>query len=248
MSTRISVSIVMPAYNAVRHIEAVIGRVPDDIWPHIESFWIIDDGSSDGTAALIDNLAVKQPVIKPVHFRENRGYGSAVREGLRRCGMDGCEYAVCLHSDGQYAPESLPDLLRKAEADSVDILQGSRIASGTALSGGMPLYKYIAGKALTFFENIVFGLSMTDYHSGYLCYSRQALEKIDFDRLSTSFDFDLEVLASARARGLKIEEMPIPTRYADETSHLNPVTYGLRVLGIMAGYKMGKYRSTGGTS
>jgi hypothetical protein len=123
-----------------------------------------------------------------------------------------------------------------------DILQGSRIASGTALSGGMPLYKYLAGRALTFFENRVFGLHMTDYHSGFLLYSRKALDTIRFERLSAGFDFDLEVIASARAQGLVVGELPIPTRYAGEVSHLNPVAYGFSVLGVMAKYLVGRYR------
>jgi hypothetical protein len=126
--------------------------------------------------------------------------------------------------------------------NAIDILQGSRIASGTALSGGMPVYKYIANRVLTFFENRVFGLSMSDYHSGMLLYSRTALAKLPFDRLSDSFDFDLEVIASGRAAGLHIAEQPIPTRYAGEVSHLNPITYGLRVVGVMLKYLVGRYR------
>jgi hypothetical protein len=120
-------------------------------------------------------------------------------------------------------------------------MQGSRIASGTALSGGMPAYKYVANRILTFFENIVFGLSMTDYHSGMLFYSRKALDTLPFERLSASFDFDLEVIALARARGLAISEMPIPTRYAKEQSYLNPVSYGVRVLGVMVKFLAGRY-------
>jgi hypothetical protein len=90
-------------------------------------------------------------------------------------------------------------------------------------------------------ENTAFGLRLSDYHSGYLLYGRRALEQLPFDRLSHSFDFDLEVIASARAAGLRIGEAPIPTRYADEESHLNPVTYGLRVLAVVARYRRGYY-------
>ncbi len=106
----------------------------------------------------------------------------------------------------------------------------------------MPLYKLIAGKILTFIENRVFKLSMTDYHSGFLVYSRQAMEKIPFSYLSTSFEFDLEVIASAKAMGLWIAELPIPTRYADEKSYLNPIVYGLRVLLVLIKYMSGMYR------
>ena len=120
----------------------------------------------------------------------------------------------------------------KWHARGIDVLQGSRIASGTALSGGMPVYKYVSNRILTFFENIVFSLSMTDYHSGMLLYSRQALDSLPFGALSSSFDFDLEVIAVARSRGLSIAELPIPTRYAGEISHVNVYSYGLRVLRV----------------
>jgi hypothetical protein len=164
-----------------------------------------------------------------------------VREGISRCKEDGCDIAVCLHADGQYPPEAIQAMAGRMAADGIDIMQGSRIASGTALSGGMPAYKYVANRILTFFENIVFGLSMTDYHSGMLFYSRKALDTLPFERLSASFDFDLEVIALARARGLAISEMPIPTRYAKEQSYLNPVSYGVRVLGVMVKFLAGRY-------
>ena len=106
----------------------------------------------------------------------------------------------------------------------------------------MPVYKYIAGRILTALENTVFGLGLTDYHSGYLCYSRRAMLAVPFDRLSDSFDFDLEVIACARARGMGVAEIPIPTRYAGEKSNLNPITYGLRVLRVLARYLAGGYR------
>ena len=118
------------------------------------------------------------------------------------------------------------------------------IASGTALSGGMPLYKFVANAALNRLENFTLGLGMTDYHSGFLLYSRKALRSIPFERLSSYFDFDLEVIASARALGLKVDELAIPTRYAGERSYLNPVRYGLRALRVMARYRMGRYRKT----
>lgn len=235
-------SIFVPAYNAGRHLEQTIARIPEAIWPEVKSCWIINDGSSDNTGEIAEDLSERNNRIRPVHFERNSGYGAVVRKGLALCREDSCEVAACLHADGQYPPESIPEFFESVISDGFDILQGSRIASGTALSGGMPLYKYMAGKTLTFFENAVFGLTMTDYHSGYLFYGRRALSKIPFERLSRSFDFDLEVIASARARGMKVGELPIPTRYADEKSHLNPIHYGLRVVGVMGKYLMGRYK------
>jgi glycosyltransferase involved in cell wall biosynthesis len=235
------ISVFIPAYNAARHIAAVFERFPRELWPVIEHVWIVDDGSRDDTAAIADSLARDNEKIKTVRFGWNRGYGKAVREGLARCREDRCDFAFCLHADGQYPPEVIPRFALEMSSRNIDILQGSRIASGTALSGGMPVYKYIANRVLTFFENIVFNCAMTDYHSGMLVYSRKALDTLPFDMLSASFDFDLEVIALARARGLSIAELPIPTRYAGEISHVNVLSYGILVLRVMARYLSGRY-------
>lgn len=236
-----NLSIFIPAYNAEFQIEKVIARIPSDLWPSVNSLYIINDGSTDGTQEKVDMLSSVEKRIKTMVFDKNRGYGSAVKAGLELCKKDGCEYAACVHADGQYPPEYIPGFIDCMEKEGYDLLQGSRIASGTALRGGMPLYKYLAGKCLTFLENSVFKLRMTDYHSGFLVYSRNIINRIDFQRLSSSFDFDLEVIASARAHKLSIGEMPIPARYADEISYLNPVTYGLRVLKVLCKYCMGRY-------
>jgi glycosyltransferase involved in cell wall biosynthesis len=231
----------MPAYNAARYLPGVLNRFPADLWAQVEHVWIINDGSRDDTKKVVEQLCGGNDKIKAVHFSWNRGYGKTVREGLFRCKEDKCDFAVCIHADGQYPPEVIPQFIEKMGSSDIDILQGSRIASGTALSGGMPVYKYIANRLMTFFENAVFNLSMSDYHSGMLMYSRKALDTLQFDRLSSHFDFDLEVIALGHARGLRIAELPIPTRYAGEVSYLNPITYGIRVLGVMVKYLTGKY-------
>jgi hypothetical protein len=135
----------------------------------------------------------------------------------------------------------LPALVAALRGRGLDLLQGSRIASGTALSGGMPVYKYVANAVLNRIENLTLGLSMTDYHSGYLIYGRKVLERVPFARLSNSYDFDLEVIATARAHGLAVAEAPVPTHYGDEVSHLNPIAYGLAVLRVMWNYRRGRY-------
>ena len=190
---------------------------------------------------MAEDLARSNVKIQLLHCAENRGYGGAMKLGLSHARQDGASHVACVHADGQYAPEVLPELLVELSGQNLDLLQGSRLASNTALSGGMPLYKYLAGKGLTALENQVMGLGFTDFHSGYLVYGPRALDCIPFDKLSVSFDFDLEVIASARALGLRLGEHPIPTCYGDEVSHLNPVRYGLRVLGVMAKYRRGHY-------
>lgn len=233
----------MPAYNAGPHIESVIERIPADVWPHVKGFWILNDGSRDDTLAKAEALAKRHAAIRVVHFETNRGYGGTVREGLIAARNAGVDFAVDLHSDGQYPPEYILPMVERAQTCGLDILQGSRHAGHGALQGGMPLYKYAAGKVLTALENRAFGLSLTDYHSGFICFSRRALHTVKFEQLSTSFDFDLEFIACARTAGLSIGELAIPTRYAGEVSYLNPVTYGLRVLRTVARYVTGHYRA-----
>jgi glycosyltransferase involved in cell wall biosynthesis len=236
-----AISIVIPAYNAEKSLPGVLARISDDAWKMILSIWIINDGSRDNTCSVISTLNQKYPQIKYIHFENNRGYGSAVKAGLAAIRDEHTDYAICLHADGQYAPEWIPSFIASAISEKWDILQGSRIVSGTALEGGMPPYKYYFGKMLTILENKIFKLSLTDYHSGYLCYSKKAIEQLPFLKLSDSFDFDLEIIASARAHGLIIGEIAIPTRYADEISYLNPMIYGLRVLRVLFRYTRGYY-------
>ncbi|MBN1306465.1 MAG: glycosyltransferase family 2 protein [Chitinispirillaceae bacterium] len=236
------ISIFIPAYNAETTVTGVIDRFPQRLWESVNTVYLINDGSRDRTGWVIDEIARREPRCRAVQQMHNRGYGESVKQGLALCRADGCAYAVCLHADGQYPPESIGEFVAVMEEKQIDVLQGSRIASGTAFSGGMPHYKYIAGRLLTVIENRVFGLSMTDYHSGFLVYGRRLLDALRFDRLSGGFDFDLEVIASARTAGLVVGELPIPTRYAGEKSYLNPVAYGLRVLGVLIRYRAGRYR------
>ena len=238
-----SYTIFIPAYNAERTIAAVVERIPDALWPAIAAVIVVDDGSSDGTRGVVERLGARFAKLRLSRHPTNRGYGAAVRTGLRSSRETGADYVVCLHADGQYPPESLSAFLPYMEEHRIDVLQGSRHKQGTARQGGMPIYKIVAGKLLTWLENKAFGLEMTDYHSGFLLYSRRALDAIPFEQLSYYFDFDLEVIACARARGLQVAELGIPTRYADERSHLNPIWYGLRCLRVLLRYRLGRYRA-----
>ena len=238
-----TLAIFIPSYNAARTLPGVIERIPEDLWESIEAVFVINDGSADDTDDVVGRLTERWPKLRLVSRHPNRGYGAAVREGLRCCAeQTQADYVACLHADGQYPPEQIRTFMEFMESKSVDVCQGSRHKAGTALEGGMPKYKWLAGVILTWLENKTFGLQMTDYHSGFLLYSRKAAVSIPFEELSHYFDFDLEVIAAARARGLKVDELGIPTRYADEESHLNPIWYGLRCLRVMLRYRLGRYR------
>ncbi len=230
------IHIFIPAYNAQNHLEKVLDRMDEACWQRVSQLVVINDGSSDDTAKVISSLENKYPKLQCLENPKNLGYGETVKIGLKSA-LDGeGDYIVCLHADGQYPPEYILEMVDFAEEHKLDIVQGSRMKGKMALQGGMPLYKYVAGKILCLLENWVFKLSLSDYHSGFLCYSKKTLQVIPFKSLSHSFDFDLEMIAAARKNGLSIGEIGIPTRYADEESHLSPIGYGIRVLKVLWGY------------
>jgi glycosyltransferase involved in cell wall biosynthesis len=235
-----SVVVVIPAFNAARHLPGVVARVVAASLPDLERIVVVNDGSTDSTATCVQSLPRVRCAVELIDRPRNGGYGASMKDGLRSARASDPEIVACVHADGQYSPEVLPALVDAMRARRLDLLQGSRIASGTALSGGMPVYKYLANAMLNRIENHTLGLAMTDYHSGYLVYGRRALA-LPTAALSDSFDFDLEVIATARAHGLAVAEAPVPTHYGDEESHLNPITYGLRVLRVMWNFRRGRY-------
>ena len=240
------VFILMPAYNAASTIEKVFARIPAAARERIGRYVVVNDGSTDGTEAALARLRVQFPSLVTLAHPVNRGYGAAEKTLLAYALEQGADVGIVLHSDGQYSPELIPDLLRPFDDDTADMVQGSRMLGGSALKGRMPLYKFVANKVLTAIENRAFGMNLAEYHSGYMLYSRKTIASIPFQKLSDSFDFDLEMIVMAHIKGLRMQEIAIPTIYAGEVSHLRPVQYGLRVLGIVASYKRGKYHKLTG--
>jgi glycosyltransferase involved in cell wall biosynthesis len=230
--------ILIPAYNAERTLPGVVARIPfQRLGPTVVQ--VINDGSRDDTGAVARSLGDAR--VSVVDLPSNRGYGGAVKRGLELLKAAGANTVACVHADGQYAPEELPNLLATMESRGLDLLQGSRIAGGRALAGGMPLYKYLAGQALTAMENRVIAAGLSDYHSGYLVYGSRTLALLPFPALSNGFEFDLEVIACVKAAGLRVGEHAIPTHYGDEISYLDPIRYGLDVLAVMARFRAGCY-------
>ena len=236
-----NVFVLMPAYNAGATIEKVFARIPPEARARIRRYVAVNDGSKDDTAAALTRLQQQFSNLVVLNHPTNRGYGEAEKALLRYALEQGVDVGILLHSDGQYSPEKIPELLEPFDRDTADMVQGSRMLGGGALRGGMPFYKFVANKALTAIENWAFGMKLAEYHSGYMVYSRRALEMIPFEKLSGSFDFDLEMIVLARVKGLRIAEIAIPTIYAGEKSHLNPIKYGLDVLSVVWAYKRGRY-------
>ncbi len=225
------VVVVMPAYNAARTLTEALGGIPPG-W--VDDTVVVDDGSQDETATVARGLDVHV-----VRHPSNRGYGAAQKTGYRWALAQGADIVVLLHSDCQYSPALLPKFVRPIAEGSYDGLTGSRIKSGDALEGGMPVWKYIPNRVLTFLGNLVFGTSVSEFHNGYRAYSRRVLEAVPFESFSDKFDFDTQIILHLSVRGLRLGEIPSPTRFAEDSSMMSfrqGIVYGLSLLRHMVVY------------
>lgn len=228
--------IFVPAYNVEKTLEDVLNKIPESVWNRSQIL-VINDGSKDGTKNVVLNFIDKVKPVRLLDFKINCGYGTVVKNGITEGLASGAKYIACLHGDGQYPAHMLDIFLehlenkRASDGRPFAILQGSRHAvAGGAKAGKMPLHKRLGGAFLTWLENLVFRQKLTDRHSGFILYSADFLRTVNLERLSASFDIDLELISIADARGLPVGELPIPTVYDGETSNLNVVNYGLRCL------------------
>jgi glycosyltransferase involved in cell wall biosynthesis len=229
------VVVVLPAYNAGRTLERTISEIPPGI---VDELLLVDDASGDDTVEVARRLDI--PFI--VH-PENRGYGgnqkTCYTEALKR----GADIVIMLHPDYQYSPKLIGAMAWLAGSDEFDVVLGSRIIGNGARSGGMPLYKYIANRALTAFENLLLGVKLSEFHTGYRTFTREVLETLPLLECSDDFVFDNQMLAQAAMFGFRIGEISCPTRYFAEASSINfsrSVVYGLGVLATSMRFRMHK--------
>lgn len=234
-------AIVIPSYRAEKTLPSVLPRIPAAFWNDGVAI-IVNDKSPDHTGEVAEALRSEWPGLDVVHHEVNRGYGGAQKTGLKRGLELGAGAFAIVHSDGQYAPEVVLDLMKPILQGQAHIVQGSRMLGGGALHGGMPYSRYIPNRVLTFMENIVFGTRMAEFHSGYMLYSRTLLERAPFEKLQNNYNFDAEMILLAHLLGMECAQIAIPTRYDDEASSLDPVPYGINVLKMMARHLGGHYR------
>ena len=219
------VVVVMPAYNAARTLERTYREVPLKV---VDEVLLIDDASHDDTVAVARRLGLTVYV-----HPENRGYGGNQKTCYRHALAAGADIVVMLHPDYQYDPRRIPELIEPVLAGEADLVLGSRLKDGHALAGGMPLYKYLANRFLTFCENLVLRQHLSEMHTGYRAYSRRLLESINFPANSEDFVFDTEVIVQTVAAGLRIAEISVPAKYLPEASSIGfwpSVRYGLGTL------------------
>jgi len=222
------VVIVMPAYNAAQTLERTVAELSEDVYDHLI---LVDDHSRDDTVRIAKRLD-----LEVIEHDFNIGYGGNQKTCYLRALERGADIVVMLHPDYQYDPRIAGDLVAPIEAGEADVVLASRML-GDPLSGGMPLYKFIANRTLTFAENLVLGAWLSEYHTGYRAYSRRVLETVNFLHNSNDFIFDNEFLAQVIAHGFKIVDVPVRTHYAIDSSSVGfapAVVYGFGVLGTMA--------------
>lgn len=217
---------VMPAYNAAKTLKRTYLDIPKDT---VDKVIVVDDGSTDKTVQIAKKLGLYF-VVHP----QNRGYGANQKTCYTLALSEGADVVVMIHPDYQYDSSLTGELLRPIFQDRFDVMLGSRIRTREeALKGGMPLYKYIANRILSFLENIVLGQNLSEYHTGFRAYKREILQKLPFHKYSDDFVFDQQILFGAIAQGARIGEIPVPVRYFPEASSINfrrSVTYGLLIL------------------
>jgi glycosyltransferase involved in cell wall biosynthesis len=231
------VTVVLPAYNAERTLRRTIEEIPEGL---VDDLILVDDSSSDRTVALARELGLHTVV----HDR-NQGYGANQKTCYREALARGADVVVMLHPDYQYTPKLLVALASLVAIGQYDLVLGSRVLSEGALGGGMPLYKYVANRLLTLFQNILLGKKLSEYHTGYRAFSRRVLEDLPLAENSDDFLFDNQMLAQAAYFGFSIGEVSCPANYFPEASSIDlrrSVVYGLGVLGTSLEYRLAKWR------
>ncbi|MFT5208016.1 MAG: 2-polyprenyl-3-methyl-5-hydroxy-6-metoxy-1,4-benzoquinol methylase [Candidatus Omnitrophota bacterium] len=219
---------VLPAYNAEQTLKKTVDDIPRDI---VDEVILVDDVSKDNTVQRGKELG-----LKVIRHKSNTGYGGNQKTCYREALKAGADIVVMVHPDYQYDPTSIPRMVEPILKGQAEAVFGSRMMKGGALEGGMPLWKHNANILLTAFENVCLGTYLTEYHSGFRAYSAKYLNTVDFESNSNNFVFDTEIIAQGIANHLKIEEIPIHTRYFDEASSIKlwpSILYGLGIIRTM---------------
>lgn len=236
MAPHHTVVVVMPAFNTSGTLEKTCDTIPEG-W--VDKIVVVDDGSSDNTTEIARSLG-----LHVVTHSENRGYGGAQKTGYDWALKHDADIVVLLHSDFQYSPRILPQFVQSIADGTYDAVTGSRIRSGDALQGGMPLWKYIPNRFLTFVGNSAFNTSVSEFHNGYRAYRRDVLTAVPYQNFSNRFDFDTEIIMHLAVRGFRLGEVASPTRFARDSSMMTfrqGIRYGLSLLGHMGRFMLHRW-------
>ena len=224
--------IYIPCYNGAKFLARTVARIP---WKSLPSgvdysMLFVDNASQDGSRAEIEKLR-RGLKAETIFHPENRGYGGSVKSAFDYCLAKGIGQVAVVHADGQYAPEELPRLINELRANPASALHfGSRL-TGAPIKGGMPIYKWAANHVLSGLQNVVLGLHLSEYHSGYRLYRMGLVDKTPWHTASDGFVFDNEIIFLLRQHGLAITESSIPTFYGEEKSHVPKLGTPMAILG-----------------
>jgi glycosyltransferase involved in cell wall biosynthesis len=222
------VVVILPAYNASQTLRQTYGEIPFDV---VDEVILTDDASTDETIQVAEDLGIKH-ILK---HNNNRGYGGNQKTCYRKALELQADIIIMLHPDYQYTPKLIPSMAYLVANNVCQVVLGSRILGKGALKGGMPIYKYIANRMLTFFQNILLNRKLSEYHTGYRAFSAEVLRKINFEKNADDFIFDNQILSQAIYAGYEIGEIACPTKYFKEASVINfsrSVVYGFGVLTV----------------
>jgi glycosyltransferase involved in cell wall biosynthesis len=232
------ITVVLPAYNAAKTLENTFREIPFDI---VDDVILVDDLSRDNTVKVAKNLGIKHIIL----HTKNKGYGGNQKSCYNKALEIGSDIVVMLHPDYQYTPTLIPSMCYLIANDVYPVVFGSRILGRGALKGGMPVYKYIANRMLTLFQNILMKQKLSEYHTGYRAFSKEVLSKIKYELNSDDFIFDNQMAAQIFYAGFEIAEITCPTKYFDDASSINlkrSSIYGLGVLKTSIMYFFQKMR------
>lgn len=230
------IAVVLPAYNASLTLLRTYREISRDI---VDDIILTDDASSDETSQIARALGI-HTIVHP----NNRGYGGNQKTCYQAALDRGADIVVMLHPDYQYSPKLVLPMASMIASGHYDVVLASRILGKGALAGGMPLYKYIANRALTFVENLLLGQKLSEYHTGYRAWSRKVLETLPLEACSDDFVFDNQMLAQTTWFGFSTGEISCPTRYFEEASSINfrrSCTYGMGVLKTALVYRLSRW-------
>lgn len=233
------VVVVMPAYNAEKTLRQTHAEVlAQDC---VDLIIVVDDVSQDRTIDIARSLSR----TKVYTHENNRGYGGNQKTCYKRALEEGADIVIMIHPDYQYTPKLIPAFVSMIGSGLYDCVLGSRILGGHALKGGMPLWRYVANRVLTFVENLLMGAKLSEYHTGYRGFSRKLLEKVPFLANSDDFVFDNQMIAQILWLGFMVAEVSCPTRYFEEASSINfrrSVMYGFGCLKTACRYRLAKMK------
>lgn len=225
------IAIFIPAFNAASTIITVLDRIPANLRSQVGEIFVIDNDSRDNTSMVVVDYKTAHGLhnLEVIKNEKNMGYGGSQKIAYQRCIDKGYQCVAMLHGDAQYAPELLETLIKPVVNGEADMVFGSRMR-GNPLAGGMPIHRFMGNRVLTTLQNFFLGTRLSEFHSGYRVFSVKALEQIPFDRFSSDYHFDTEIIILFVDRKLRIVEMPIPTHYGDEENYVNIWDYGMKVL------------------